>query len=523
MPAPDNQNFSDARIVSGIIVTTALVCALVVGTAIVSDEPLFLILAFGAAAVTIAFVALQANIWILIPIFWYLTGRIGFAPLPFSVRDIAVLVAFGGFVVLFAMRVIRGQVKQELLDWLVFLNAGYLVTVFARNPAGVSVLGSHVVGGRPYVDSLIAFLAFVVLSRVRLPPKLARILPVLSCVPQLGISLLGTLAHFVPSTVPVISRIYEGVDTSQYLQPGEPDDGSRVMDLFPGAKAGIATLVSYFSPITLLSPTHPFRFLCFLAVCAGFALSGFRSGVLYVAVVFILAAYFRSGINRMLVVITAIALIALGLVWAQNSGLALPLTAQRALSFLPGNWDQSAVNDAQGSSEWRYYMWGVVLKTDTYIHNKLLGDGFGFSDYELQIMEQQQAGGTGFIDATQQEAFLIQGAFHNGPLSALRYVGGVGLFLYMVLLVAAAAYSWKIIQRSKRTEYFPVALLVGIPAIYEPIQYVLVFGGFDSGFPNTLFVCGMLKVISEALDETGQAREAELVSAVSLEEARPKT
>ena len=88
------------------------------------------------------------------------------------------------------------------------------------------------------------------------------------------------------------------------------------------------------------------------------------------------------------------------------------------------------------------------------------------------------------------------------------------------MLVAAARYSWKLIRRSRQTDYFPVALLFGLPAIYEPFQYVLVFGGFDSGFPNTLFLCGMLKLISKALDEIGQVRDARLVKVASLEEAR---
>src|SRR5271166_5050071 len=138
MPVPDNQDLSDARIVSGILVTTGLICALITGTLIGSDDPLLLILGFGAAAVMAALVALQTNIWVLIPMFWYLTGRLGFAPLPFSVRDTMVLLAFGGFVVLFAMRTIRTHAKCELLDWLVFLNVGYLAIVFVRNPAGVS-------------------------------------------------------------------------------------------------------------------------------------------------------------------------------------------------------------------------------------------------------------------------------------------------------------------------------------------------------------------------------------------------
>lgn len=510
MPAPDHQNSSDARIVSGILVTTGLICALITGTLIGSDDPLLLILGFGAAAVMAALVALQTNIWVLIPMFWYLTGRLGFAPLPFSVRDTMVLLAFGGFVVLFAMRTIRTHAKCELLDWLVFLNVGYLAIVFVRNPAGVSALGSHVVGGRPYFDSLIGFLAFIVLSRVTLRPKLARVLPVLFCAPQIGIALLGALTHYIPSTIPAVNRIYAGVDTSAYLQADPTVDGTRVVDLFPGAKAGIATLVSYFPPITLLFPIYPLRFFLFLAVCAGFALSGFRSGVIYMVAVFLLAAYVRSGIKRTLLVMTTIALVVAAIVCAQNVGLTLPLPAQRALSFLPGNWDEGAKSDAEGSSEWRYFMWDVVLKTDTYIHNKILGDGFGFSDTELRIMEQEQQGGTGFIGAAGQEDFLIQGAYHSGPLSAVRYVGAVGLFLYMALLVGAAIYSWRIIQRSKQTDYFPVALLFGIPAIYEPFQYVLVFGGFDSGFPNMLFVCGMLKIISKALDETVQISEEKI-------------
>ena len=54
-------------------------------------------------------------------------------------------------------------------------------------------------------------------------------------------------------------------------------------------------------------------------------------------------------------------------------------------------------------------MWDVVLHTDTYIHNKLLGDGFGFTSYELQIMEQQGEGGQGFVGGASQENSLIQG------------------------------------------------------------------------------------------------------------------
>jgi hypothetical protein len=224
---------------------------------------------------------------------------------------------------------------------------------------------------------------------------------------------------------------------------------------------------------------------------------------MFMCFAFIVAAYFRNGIGNALVVILAVVTLCAGLVMVQNTGLMLPLTAQRALSFLPGKWDADAKEDAEDSAEWRYQMWDIVLSTDTYIHNKLLGDGFGFSNYELQIMEQQEesSGGPAFVGAPRQETFLIVGAYHNGPLSAIRYVGAVGLILYLSLLIASAWYSWNILRRSQGTRYFPLGLFVSIPAIYEPFNYVFIFGGFDSGFPNTLFLCGMLKLLSNAINE----------------------
>ena len=501
MPGPDSHSPVDARIISAVGVAFGILCALVFGTlaGIAAIAPLLILI--GGVAVAAVVLALGERIWVLIPIFWYVEGSLVFLPIPFSVRHLTVMLAFGVFMVLLSLRVIRTQLKMESLDWMVLLNCGYLATVYLRNPVGTSAVGSNIVGGRPYFEAVIGLTAFVVLSRMALRPALARLLPLFAYIPQVAISLLGALTHFVPSTTPLLSRIYSEFDASEYLRQGAESSGdelSRVIDLSGGARAGILTLLSYFPPLSLLSPRRLFRFLCFLAVCAGFAFSGFRNDIMFMCFAFAMAAYFRSGIRNALVVIFAVVVICAGLVTVQNAGLMLPLTAQRALSFLPGKWDPGAKDDAEGSAEWRFEMWDVVLWTDTYIHNKLLGDGFGFSKYELQIMEEEKSGGPGFIGAPRQEAFLIVGAYHSGPLSAIRYVGAVGLVLYLSLLIVAAGYSWNIVRRSQGTDYFPLALFVGIPAIYEPFNYVFIFGGFDSGFSNTLFLCGMLKLLSNA-------------------------
>src|ERR1700739_1762539 len=103
----------DSRVISAIVVAGGIVCALLAGT-LIADGSLLTVAAFGAAVVTTIVLMLQDRIWILIPIFWYLPGRLGFLPLPFSVRDLAVLTAFGVFVVFLALRFIRAEAKMEL-------------------------------------------------------------------------------------------------------------------------------------------------------------------------------------------------------------------------------------------------------------------------------------------------------------------------------------------------------------------------------------------------------------------------
>jgi hypothetical protein len=513
MLAPDGDSPMNARMVSGIVVVVGIVVALV-GFWIGDEQYLLLLPFLGVVATGAALLMLRERTWLFVPCFWYLTGRLG--PTPFSVRELAVLTAFGFFLVFIALRVIRAKVKTELLDWLVLLNCAYLATVFVRNPVGVSALGSGMVGGRAYIDAVMGFLAFVILSRMTLGPSLALRLPFFAILPQIGTALLAAVTHYVPSTVPFAATIYSDVDTSTFQKIEGPEaGGDRVNGILGGVEAGLLALLSYFPPLTLLSPVRLLRFLCFATVCAGFALAGFRNGILFLGFAFPTAAYFRNGINRALLVLVAGGALVFALIAAQNSGFTLPITAQRALSFLPGDWNADAKADAEDSSEWRFYMWDVVLHTDTYIHNRLLGDGFGFSSRELEIMEQQQE----VANETSQENALIVGTFHSGPLSAVRYVGVVGLILYVLLLVVAASYAWRLLVISRGTDFFPLALFVGISAIYEPLMYIFIYGAFDNDLPNTLFVCGMLKLLSKGLDDHLQSAEGH-VARSALSEMR---
>jgi hypothetical protein len=211
-----------------------------------------------------------------------------------------------------------------------------------------------------------------------------------------------------------------------------------------------------------------------------------------------LASYIRGGVRHVVPLVAAGLAAVVTIVVLQTAGLSVPLPAQRALSFIPISWDSRASVDAKGTVDWRVDMWRLALTSDRYIKNKVLGDGFGFDPAELRA----QTTLTAFRMDTSyglQDYFMITGDYHSGPVSAIRFVGYVGLFLFTALLIANARYAWKIINISKNTAYFPVALFFGIAAIYHPVCFWLIFGSFGGDFIQAIFTLGMLNMLDRSL------------------------
>lgn len=492
--------------ISAIVISLAgLAVTVLLGSMIGLDVVLPVAALFGVGAILALVLTLRERVWLLLPMFWYLPGSLGFLPLPFSVRELAVLLVFAVFLVFVALRIARTDSRLNFLDLCVLLNLGYLATVYLRNPVGVAAFGSSMVGGRPYFETVIAVLAYIVLTRVPLGPGLARVLPFLMAGPQIAVSLLSVLTHFLPQLGPVVAKIYSQIEVSSDAtdMPGQANEveDARVFGLEFGNRAASLALISYFPPLSLLNPTRCVRFVLFALVCVGFALAGFRSEIVGFAACFLLAAYFRNGLLKALQTMGFLAIAVAGPMGVQSAGVHLPLTAQRALSFLPGDWDNEAKSAADESSEWRFSMWQIALNSNEFIKNKLLGDGFGFSGYELQIMTQadDSSGGNGFVGGDPQESFMIVGAFHSGPISAIRYVGWIGLALYLALLFATARYAWRLIKAAASTPFLPLALFIGLPAVFEPVRYIFIYGAFDTGFPETIFTCGMIRLGLEGL------------------------
>lgn len=482
-----------------IVLTGGLLLAILCGSLAGTGNSPKLAMIFGAMVAIALLVALRERVWMLIPATGMLMGKISVLPLPFTVAHLGILFAFGTFLTLKALKIVRLKPKIGIVEIWMFASLAYLATVFLRNPVGMAALGSDRVGGRPYFDVIVSFLAFWVLARSVATPTMAFLLPLFVVAGNGLVTLVNAIAFRFPSTVVPLANLYSGIAAAEdpdLLSNPLDDDSSRKTYTEGFGSSLFAAACSYWQPLTVVNPVYFGRFLVFLYAAYLILQSGFRNALLSMILVFMFATYFRHGMVRVVKGIGLLVVVLSLLLVSQGTVFNLPHSAQRALSFLPGKWDYSAKQAAEGSTDWRIEMWKTMLTGNKYIENKWLGDGFGFTKYQLDIMNANMRSGT---NVDQQENLMISGGVHSGPVSAIRYVGYVGLALFMVLLVLMAIRAVRLIRRAEGTPFYPLALFTCIGAVWFPFKFVVVFGAYEGDLPRTIIAVGMQMMLENSL------------------------
>lgn len=510
------KNISSNQIIGWGALLLGLLVAIMIGNAVGGSDIRLLVIFLAVIPLALVLINLKTNIWVLIPIGWYVTGRLPFLPVPFTVRDICMLIAVFAFVLFFALRIVPWKRKLGMLDYLIIINLAYLATVYFRNPVGAWAFQSQMVGGRPYFEALMAFGAFMVLSRAQLTPSIAKMFPMFYLVPSVILAGLELLARLVPQAAQPIQYVYSGVSGQGPLSTTITDEAQLGQTRFTAMKevgvVGALALCSRHSPLKLISPMHPLLVILLVFSIAAVFLSGYRSAFLFVLVALFLSSLLRRKIADVWIGVSAVILATTALILVQGSIVQLPMTVQRTLSWLPGDWNDEAVRDAQGSTMWRYEMVSWAWNDNRIIKDKIWGQGFGISIDDMNIIASAlsagQQGGM-FIGGSDRENFMLTGSFHNGPVSAIRYVGVVGFALFYPLLCYMALLAWRLCRRAHGTSAFPFTLFVCIPVIYEPFNYIFVFGGYDGSVSQTLYWAGLLNMTSNYLAKTLHGRENE--------------
>jgi hypothetical protein len=501
-----SQNIDIKKLGTFVIIGLGILFAFLAGNYVADEDYVALFAVIGGVTAASIFFGLGRRLYLLIPICWGLTGKIGVLPIPFSIAQLVIIASAAYFIADIIFQKKTEKAPFETIDLWIWINLLYLVTVFFRNPVGFAFLGSgDRVGGMPYVNILLATAAYLILSRVRITPDYAKKLPLWIMAVAAFTALAGAVAMFAPQVGITIGMVYSGFRPSslQYdIKAGE----TRFEFLTTFGTVLILYVVSQTNPLSLIHVRHLGSLCLYLSGLVMIFLSGFRQAIILSFLYTTLSAFLHGrfiGLVKMAFAVIVLTLVAIFFSFMTTK---LPFTAQRALCFLPGNWDPQVVNDAKDSSEWRFEMWEIALTSDKYIHNKIFGDGFGFlrQDYERSL--SMMAGYSSLRgDEVRQEMFLLDGDYHSGPVGTIRFVGCVGLVLFLMLLYFVIRMAWRMIDSSQGTEYENVTLFLFIPIIVMPFYFIFVYGDYRTDFVAVLFSAGMLKVLGRSIAESKMA------------------
>ena len=488
--------FNNRIIQSVIIFSIGVFLAIWLGLSLVTDQTQTIIKIIAAILFVVCFL-LGKRIWLLIPFAASLAIglRIPGQPDALLLAQIA-FIAFS--IPQFLLRKLPWRLEFTELEFWILMISIMFAQVYMRNPVGVNIFGGDTVGGKGYVLYAIALASALILCGQRIPAsdlKWFMRLSIAGGLLNLAISIMGVL---VPAIGFYTGQIYTRSDEVNFENREAVDTraASRIGFLTELGKNLSLYISSYISPLSALM--KPLWFILILATIAAALMGGYRTGIIATIMTFIVGIAYRSG-GVGLLLSSFMGIGGIALLAVINLIAPLPPNAQRALTFLPGTWEQRYKDDAHGSTDWRVEIWKEALSSERWIKNKWLGDGLGFSAAELAAqMNRDKLKGLSGFDA-HVEAVLVNGDYHSGPVSSIRIVGYIGLLVFLVASIRLAIHSHHQILRCRGSEWFPLAMFIGIPMIFGPLIFVFVFGDFKKAGPAFLLSCAMVRLLENNL------------------------
>lgn len=493
-----------------LIIILAVFGAIYMGVGAATDVIRTLAISMTIVGVSVCLI-LGRKIWMLIPLGMYmdLSVRLPGQPTTLLLTQFALCVF--GILMITAGKLRVHKFKMTSLDWCLLILLLCVMQVYARNPVGVNLFGASNVGGRAYIFFAVSLVSAIILSRIQVPYQDLKKMFRLVVVGGILNFVLGVFGYFVPFLGQFIGTgvVQDAASSSQAVDAGR---ATRV----PFAKrigVNIALWISsMIDPVKACFNVLWLPLILFAFAAAG--VSGFRNVIASVGLTFLVGIIYQGGIRSLLVSAGSGAMVLI-IVAVINTTSPLPPNIQRAMSFLPGTWDEEYVESGKDSTEWRVEMWEEALLTDNWIHNKLLGDGLGFTRAELAYQEELKYTGSraeSFGFDAQRASFLVSGDYHSGPVSAIRTIGYVGLMVMIIFMLMQSYKAHKLIMKSKGMIWRPLVMIICIPIVWYPIFFLFVYGIFQRDTVIIIMGYGLLRLLENNLPFDMEDQEIEALS-----------
>lgn len=446
----------------------------------------------GGIAVLLLFVfGLGDRCWLIIPFCLSIEGNLNFLPLNFSMQELAVITVLCYLL----FRMIFGlDVAWKLGPALLWVSLSGLLAVIlyhwiSSGDIGIKLLGGSGWGGRKYFKIALAALCVPLLASypsvrlrdLQLVPFFYFLGSFVDIVPDL-------LTTFVPAAAPLVWRVYSGVNLAEYGDVMKGNfAGEQAITRFGtlaklGAALGLVTLC-YFPARTWLNPNRLWAFPLILLGGLLCALSGFRNTIFRYGLS-IVAGLYATLRFKSFIVIPLAAAGALAVAFTQGKILNYPLQIQRALAFLPGDWDVKAVSETKGSSEWRKKIDELFYK-EYFGKAPLLGQGYHFdpslakeaTDVYLAVARARASATDEFADV---RSFIEMRQPHEGPVHILLVSGLAGMVFFVSYCSVLLIYSLASVLRTPPKEVTPIQIWALALLLPNVLGFFIVFGDYTS-------------------------------------------
>jgi hypothetical protein len=447
--------------------------------------PFFFVLGIGVLLLFLF--VLKDRCWMVIPFSLPIEGRLNFLPLNFSMQEIAVIAVMAYVLI----QIVMGrQIGWRLGPKIIWLPLSGLVAILlyhwiSSGDIGIRALGGTGWGARKYFSILLAVTTIPLLASFSGTSwRDFQKVPLVFFAGVFMDLIPDTLTTLTPGIAPYVYRFYSSVNISEF--------GKELMGNFVG-EAGITrftpfrilgqalclVILSYFPFYTWLTPNRLWIFPALILAFFSCAFSGFRSAMFNFAAIFS-AAFFATARGKALILLPAAVAVALLIAATQGTILTYPQNIQRALSFLPGQWDAKVAYEGKNSDRWRQEIRELFFKE--YFHKApLLGTGFGFNpDYAKQTTEifLRIASRVENDPYGEVRSFIELKQPHEGDIFALQTSGIIGTAFFVAFCLASVGFAGRSALRSDPEHLAPIQIWALAILFQQSAAFFTVFGDY---------------------------------------------
>lgn len=480
------QNLTVQNVVIGLITLGFFAAAPFLTAEFLDGNTLPFFLVFGIGTLILFVFWLKDRCWLVIPFCLPIEGRFNFLPLNFSMLELSIMYVLAYML----LQVVMGRqllIKSGSPYIWIFLAPLLSIVLYhwiRSGDIGIRALGGSGWGGRVYFQILLYSLSIPIIASFsgssdrdfQLVPLFYFLGTFMDLVPN-------TLTTVVPGLAPYIFKVYSAVNTGAY--------GKELMGAFVGFNEsverfrnfsffGVAlalVILSYFPFPSWLRPGRLWIVPALAVSLLMAAFSGFRSSIFNFGACSVTALWATA--RSKIVFLIPLGLGALMVVsLSQGTLVNYPLSIQRALTFLPGQWDKQAQKDAASSSDWRKEMRELFF-AEYFQKAPLVGQGYHYDpiyslrefDLFMRITVLQTNDTYG-----QVRPFIERRQPHEGDIHLLLATGVFGLVFFILFSLTVCGLALWDIKRTPVPLVAPVQIWGAAILVQQTASFFVVYG-----------------------------------------------